>query len=118
MEHTKLTVPNFAGLSSVIFGLSMVTVGFGALDLAMVAPKGIDNVAAVGQADVLVAGIYAFFIGAVDAFSSRVAIAEGEGSTARRLPVVALALIGLLIPCQVLGRFHASSVCSRPLPWR
>ncbi|GAA2740238.1 MATE family efflux transporter [Kitasatospora cinereorecta] len=110
MEHTRFTVRNFAGLSSVILGLSMVTVGFGALDLAMVAPKGLDSVAAVGQADVLVSGIYAFFIGAVDVFASRVAIAEGEGSTARRLPVVALALLGLLVPCQVIGSLLAAGV--------
>ncbi|WP_405590118.1 MATE family efflux transporter [Streptomyces sp. NBC_01190] len=102
-DHTRFTARNFSGLAVLMFTLSMVTVGFGAVDMVMIAPKGITAVAAVGQADVLVAAIFAFFTGVVDAFSSRLAIAEGEGSTAMRLPVLAGAMALALVPCQLVG---------------
>ncbi|MGV9936641.1 MATE family efflux transporter [Streptomyces olivaceoviridis] len=103
MEHTRFTVRNYTGYTSVVFGLGVVSVGFGALDLIMVAPKGLDQAAAVGQADVLISAIYAVFIGVVDVFSSRLAMAEGEQRTSHRLPVLGTALLLLLIPCQLLG---------------
>lgn len=103
MEHTRFTVRNYTGYTAVVFGLGVVSVGFGALDLIMVAPKGLDQAAAVGQADVLISAIHAVFIGVVDVFSSRLAMAEGEQRTSHRLPVLGTALLLLLIPCQLLG---------------
>ncbi|CQR66117.1 MATE family efflux transporter [Streptomyces leeuwenhoekii] len=103
MEHTRFTVRNFSSYTTVVLGLGLVSVGFGTLDLIMIAPKGLDQVAAVGQAEVLISAIYAVFIGVVDVFGSRLAIAEGEGLTWRRLPVLATALLLLLIPCQIIG---------------
>lgn len=103
MKHTYLTIKNYANYASVILMLSVVAVGFGAVDLVMIAPKGLNHVAAVGQGDLVVAGIYAFFIGVVDVFSSRLAVAEGEATIARRLPVLAAGLLILLVPCQLIG---------------
>jgi Na+-driven multidrug efflux pump len=103
MRHTQLTVQNYASFSLVVLTLGLVTVGFGTVDLLMVAPKGLTHVAAVGQGDLIVAGVYAFFIGVVDTFSSRLAVSEGEGRTGARLPVLVAALLVLLVPCQLLA---------------
>ena len=103
MRHTQLTARNYASFASVILILGFATTGLGAVDLAMIAPKGVDHVAAVGQGDLIVVGIYAFFLGIVEAFSSQLAVAEGEGSTARRLPVLAGALLLMIVLCQVLA---------------
>lgn len=83
--------------------LGVVAAGFGAVDLIMIAPKGVAHVAAVGQGDLLVAAILAAFLGVGDTFSSRLAVAEGEQRTARRLPVLAAALLMLLVVCQLIG---------------
>jgi Na+-driven multidrug efflux pump len=82
----------------VVFVTSSVVVGYGAVDLAMVAPLGVDYVAAVGLADLIVVGVSSYAGGVVAVFASRLAIAEGEDSTVRRLPVLAGAflLCGLL----------------------
>ena len=98
MEHTRLTLRNYSSFSAVIFALGMISAGFGALDLIMIAPKGLDAVAATGQGDVLVATAYALLLGVVDVFASRLAIAEGGGTTSRRLPVLLASLLLLLIP--------------------
>ena len=103
MKHTELTVRNYSGFASVVLVLGVVAVGFGAIDLLMIAPKGLSHVAATGQGDLLITGIYAFFLGVVDVFASRLAIAEGEGATERRLLVLVGALGVLMIPGQVLG---------------
>jgi Na+-driven multidrug efflux pump len=113
VKHTELTVRNYSGFASVVFVLGVVAVGFGAIDLIMIAPKGLSHVAATGQGDLLVTGIYAFFLGVVDVYASRLAIAEGEGGTERRLLVLAGALGLLMIPGQVLG--IALGVLTRPV---
>ncbi|MET8628885.1 MATE family efflux transporter [Kitasatospora sp. NPDC004669] len=110
--HTKLTARNFNGYAAVVFMLGMATVGFGAVDLAMIAPKGVAHVAAVGQGDLLVLGIYAFFQGAVEAFSSRLSVAEGANRTAQRLPVLLAALLVILTISQLLGSALASGADS------
>ncbi|MEV8327643.1 MATE family efflux transporter [Kitasatospora sp. NPDC056731] len=101
--HTRLTARNFNGYAAVVFMLGTATVGFGAVDLAMIAPKGVDHVAAVGQGDLLILGIYSFFQGAVEAFSSRLSVAEGAERTAQRLPALLAALLTILIISQFLG---------------
>jgi len=101
--HTRLSVRNFAGYAAVVFGLGMATVGFGAVDLAMIAPKGVTHVAAVGEGDLLAVGLYSFFQGSVDAFSSRLAVAEGAKQTVQRLSQLLVALVLLLLISQLIG---------------
>lgn len=103
MEHTELTLRNFSSYSFVIFVLGTISVGFGAVDLAMVAPLGVEHVAAVGQADLFVTALFAFFLGMVDVFSSRVAIAEGEHTLSRRLWVLVFALLLIVLPAQLIA---------------
>jgi len=110
MKHTELRLRNYAGMAIVMLSVGLVIVGFGAVDLAMIAPKGIEAVAAVGAGDILVSAIFAFFSGGVDVFGSRVALSEGEGSTARRLPVLSLALALLLVAWQLVGVIAAQGV--------
>jgi Na+-driven multidrug efflux pump len=110
MKHTEFTTRNYASLSVLMLVVGLVVVGFGAVDLAMVAGKGVEHVAAVGTGDVIVTAIMAFFAGGVDVFGSRLAIAEGEGSTARRLPVLVLALVLLLVVWQILGALLVQAV--------
>jgi multidrug resistance protein, MATE family len=97
MKHTELTVRNFAGLAVADFMIGSIAVGFGAIDLIMIAPKGVTNVAAVGQADLIVIGLAAFFGGAVDIFAARLAKAEGGGRTMRRLPTLGAAFALMLV---------------------
>lgn len=104
MKHTELTTRNYAGFATTIFLTGLVSVGFGAIDILLISPKGLDQVAAVGLGDVINAGITALLaIGIVDTFSSRLAIAEGRADLARRLPVLAGALLILLVVAQALG---------------
>ncbi|MGW5652118.1 MATE family efflux transporter [Streptomyces humi] len=101
MKHTELTVRNYSGFATTIFLTGLVSVGFGAIDILLISPKGLDQVAAVGLGDVVNAGLTALLaIGVVDTFSSRLAIAEGRGDLARRLPVLAAALLVLLLVAQ------------------
>jgi len=92
VKHTELTVRNYSSFAFVVLLISSAQVGFSAIDLLMIAPKGVTHVAAIGQADVIIAGLFAFFTGAIDTFSSRLAMAEGDGRTSARLPVLAGAL--------------------------
>ncbi|MFF5283965.1 MATE family efflux transporter [Streptomyces sp. NPDC013171] len=103
MKHTQLTVRNFTDLSGTVFAIMLVSVGAGAIDLLMIAPKGLDHVAAAGQGELIVTAAFAFFIGLTDTFSSRLAMAEGQGTSAQRLPVLAGAFLLALVPAQVLA---------------
>ncbi|MFJ9847866.1 hypothetical protein [Streptomyces sp. NPDC101150] len=103
MAHTHLNLRNYSSFATVIFAVGMISAGFGALDLIMIAPKGLDAVAAIAQGDVLVTAVYALLLGVVDVFASRLAIAEGGGATSRRLPVLLASLLLLLVPLQLLG---------------
>jgi MATE family multidrug resistance protein len=104
MKHTELTTRNYAGFATTIFLTGLVSVGFGAIDILLISPKGLDQVAAVGLGDVVNAGLTALLaIGVVDTFSSRLAIAEGRADLARRLPELAAALLVLLLVAQALA---------------
>lgn len=109
-RHTQLTTRNFAGFSWVVLLISCVSVGFGAVDLLMVTPKGLLHVAAVGQGELIVSGVFALFVGVVDTFTARLAVAEGQNARARRLPVLVRALLPLLGLCQVLGLLVGAGV--------
>ena len=103
-DHSQLTVSGYLGYVSVAFWAGMIIVGFGAIDLAMVAPFGAVQLAAVGQADILVIAVMAGVLGFSDSYSTRLAQAEGAGRTKRTflplvlgLVVVAFGLTCLLI---------------------
>lgn len=103
MRHTELTPRNYAGYASTIFLMGLLIVGFGAIDLIMVAPTGTEHVAAVGQGEIIFAGLSALLsIGVVDTFSARLAVAEGRGETSKRLPVLVKALVLLIVLCQIV----------------
>ncbi|MGW7543001.1 MATE family efflux transporter [Streptomyces sp. NPDC054770] len=111
MKHTELTTRNYAGFATTIFLTGLVSVGFGAIDILLISPKGLDQVAAVGLGDVVNAGLTALLaIGVVDTFSSRLAIAEGRADLARRLPELAAALLVLLLVAQALAVLLSSAV--------
>ena len=113
MRHTQLNVRNYSSLAVVVLLVSSVSVGFGTVDLAMIAHKGVGHVAAVGEGDLIIAGLIGFFSGFVDTFSSRLAMAEGQGETGRRLPVLAGALLLMVAVCEVVA--VAASFAVTPL---
>lgn len=86
-----------------MFALGLLAVGFGAVDLAMVAPLGAEHVAAVGVGESVVTLVGAFAVGFVDSFTGRLAQAEGAGETGRRLPVLVGGFLLALVPLQVLA---------------
>jgi Na+-driven multidrug efflux pump len=103
MQHTQLTPRNYASFAAVMLGVGLVSTGFGIVDLLMVAPKGVNHVAAVGLGGLLVICITVFFLGMIETFAGQLAIAEGKGTTAQRLPVLATALLLVLMLCQLGG---------------
>lgn len=103
LDHTLLTGRNFASLASVMTLLGLAVLGIGAVDLLMIAPKGVNHVAAVGLGDLVVTAVFSFFTGFVDAFGSRLAMAEGDESVGKRLPVLAAVIVILALLSQALG---------------
>lgn len=101
-DHTRLTPRRFVSFSSSMFAIGLISVGWGALDLAMLAPFGEDNVAAMGMGEAVTMTISAFLAGLIDAFSGRVAQAEGAGETGRRLPLLFCAFLVVLLPVAVV----------------
>ncbi|MFL1426801.1 MULTISPECIES: MATE family efflux transporter [unclassified Nocardiopsis] len=101
--HTTLTRRNFAGFASMMLLLEFIIVGMGAVDLLMIAPLGVDHIAALGLGDLIAIAVFAFFTGLVHAYAGRVAIAEGGGELSRRLPVLAAASLVVLLGFQALG---------------
>lgn len=110
MKHTELTVRNYSSFAVTILLMSSVGVGFGAIDLAMIAPKGVLHVAAVGQADLIVAGLFALFSGVVDTFASRLAMSEGRGGGLERLGVLGAALLIMAVLCEGVGLLVALGI--------
>src|SRR5262249_44788289 len=100
VEHTKITLRNYAGFSFLALTLGVVAVGFGTVDMLMIAPLGLEHLAAIGQGELIVSAIYALLTGVVDIFTSRLAQAEGAATTAMRLPAQAGALMLLLVVCE------------------
>ncbi|MFE0421352.1 MATE family efflux transporter [Streptomyces sp. NPDC058953] len=110
-DHTELTRKNFSNFAAVILMTSSVGVGLGAVDLAMVAPLGVEFVAAVGLADLIVMGLTAYCAGLVHVFASRLGIAEGERSLSTRLPplVGAFLLCALILQALAIGLAFGSA---------
>jgi MATE family multidrug resistance protein len=102
VKHTTLTLGNFASFTTVMAGIGFVTVGLGAVDMAMVAPFGEAHLAAVGQGEVLATTLAASMKGLVDVFSSRLAIREGAATTNSEFPALLAALLLLFVPAQVV----------------
>lgn len=107
--HTALTVRGFGSYASLILTLGLVSAGFGAVDMAMIAPLGSDHVAAVGQSDVLCAAIFSFFLGLVDAVASRIAVSEGAAETGHGIGDLGGAFLLLLVPCMLVAWLVAAS---------
>lgn len=103
MKHTVLTSRNFVGMSTTIFVIGMVTVGFGAVDMLMIAPKGVVHIAALSQGDLIFAVLGAFFLGIVDVFSSRFAMAESRGERMQRLPALAAVVVAIVVVYQLIS---------------
>lgn len=103
VDNRALSKRNFASFSVVMALVGFATVGLGAVDLIMIAPKGVDHVAAVGLGELIVVAVFSFFIGLVDSFGSRLAIAEGSGKIGRRLPVLVAVVLLIILLFQVSG---------------
>lgn len=84
-----------------MLAIGLINVAFGSLDLAMVAPLGIVQVAAVGLGDIVIVTLLAFALGFVSVFTSRLAHAEGAGKTGDRLLVLVLAFFAACVLVQV-----------------
>ncbi|GAA0955071.1 hypothetical protein GCM10009554_61960 [Kribbella koreensis] len=78
-DHTTLTAGNFASFSVLMFGLGVLSVGFGLVDMAMTAPLGLVYVAGLAVGESVIQVLNAFFIGFVDVMTARLARAEGSG---------------------------------------
>jgi len=102
LDHTELTPRSMAGFSVSMFALGLISLGFGAVDLAMIAPLGLTHVAAVGLGEAIFTMIAAFVGGFTDSFAGRLAQAEGGGLTAERFPQLVGALLLVLLPIDVL----------------
>ncbi len=83
--------------------IGIVSVGYGMVDMAMIAPLGVGHLAAVGQGELITSGVLALLMGLRDSFSSRLAIAEGEGKTAIQLPLLFISFLLALFPCQIFA---------------
>lgn len=97
-SHTNLTPRNFYNFAAVSFSIGMATVGFGAVDLAMVGALGTQHVAAVGQGELIATTVLFGFVGFVDVFATRLAGAEGQGQRGVRQFALAtgfLCVVGL-----------------------
>ena len=81
-----LTARNFAGLVSTSVTLGVLSTGFGAIDLVMIAPLGTAHVAAVGMGELIVAAVFAILFGYSDLFAVTLAQAEGSGTADVGLP--------------------------------
>lgn len=103
-RHTRLTKRDFAGFAGMMLLLEFVIVGMGAVDLLMITPFGVTHIAALGLAELITIAVFAFFTGLVHTYASRLALAEGEGELARRLPVLAGASVLLLLLFQLAGQ--------------
>ncbi len=73
VKHTALTKRNFADFALILFAMGMVSVGFGAVDLLMIAPLGLRHIAAVSQGELITSALLAALIGLVDTFIARLA---------------------------------------------
>src|SRR2546423_1449598 len=81
MRHTTLTVRNFGEFVLTSVTLGVLSVGFGAVDLAMVAPFGASHIAAVGLGELIVSALFAVLFGYSDLFGTKLARAEGADAT-------------------------------------
>ena len=108
--HACLTWPGYFGYMSVAFWAGLIVVGFGAVDLVMVAPFGAVHLAAVGQADILATAIMAGVLGFSDSFASRLARAEGARHLRAKLLPLGVALTIVATGLTVLSVFFAPLV--------
>jgi MATE family multidrug resistance protein len=112
MRHTTLTIRNFGEFAVTSVTLGLLSTGFGAVDLAMVAPFGASHIAAVGLGELIVATHFAVLFGYFDLFGTKLAQNEGADASGARLPTL-LHLYGLAI-LTVSVLFLGASFLVRP----
>jgi MATE family multidrug resistance protein len=101
--HTVLGPRTFLSFAGTMFAIDVISVGYGAVDLAFIAPFGIVMVAAVGLGDLVTLLYMAFFAGVVDVYAARLARAEGRSSTWRDFPRLIGALFAITGLWTVVG---------------
>ncbi|PIE32926.1 MAG: hypothetical protein CSA55_02720 [Ilumatobacter coccineus] len=101
--HTELSVRNYASYATTAFFIGLASVAFGASDLIMVAPKGLEQSAAVAAGDLIVVGLFAFLFGITDFFAGRLAMVEGQHQTSRHLRVLVAVLAVLIVVSQIIA---------------
>ncbi|MCX6406142.1 MAG: MATE family efflux transporter [Propionibacteriales bacterium] len=102
-DHTRLTTRSFTGFSLTMFAVGMISVGFGAVDMALVAPFGVEVLAAVGLGEVVVVTASAFLAGPIDVLTSRVAQSEGGERLAHELGSLLVGFVAVLALLQVVA---------------
>lgn len=110
MKHTTLTKRNFADFALTLFAMGMVSVGFGAVDLLMIAPLGLQHIAAVSQGELITSALLAALIGLVDTFTARLAVMEGAGKTRERLPALVASFVVLALLVTLIASLIALSI--------
>lgn len=132
MRHTRLSPANFGRFAITNLLLGVLISGFGAVDMAMVAPFGAGALAAVGLGELITATAFAVLSGYTDLYVTTLARQVGSGQrTMRRInllfagaalcltAVFALAalavspLLGAAYPGQAMGRDAAAYVVVR-----
>lgn len=71
MKHTTLTKRHFADFALTLFAMGIVSIGFVAVDLLIIAPFGLQHIAAVSQGELITSALLAALIGLVDTFTAR-----------------------------------------------
>jgi multidrug resistance protein, MATE family len=102
-DHTALSLRTFGGFATSMLLIGLISVGFGTVNLAMVASSGTSVIAGIGLGDLLVSCLLAAFVGLVDAFSAGVARAEGSGVGDEKLAAQVGGFLVLLVPVEVIG---------------
>ncbi|MDO4252966.1 MAG: MATE family efflux transporter [Rothia sp. (in: high G+C Gram-positive bacteria)] len=102
-DHTRYTPYNFITFASTMFTIEVISVGYGAVDLAFISSFGSLQIAAVGLGDLITALYIAFFAGIVDAYATRLSRAEGSSSTRNHFTVLFSALCIFSILSGIFG---------------
>ncbi len=106
-KHTDLSLRSFAAFSAVAFGVGLLGVGFGVVGVAMVAPFGLEAVAAVGLGESVIMLLSAFFVGFINVFTARLARAEGSGKGESAFPKLLHAFLIAIVFMEILATIVA-----------
>lgn len=111
MRHTDLTPRTWCSYTITIFLTGLISVGYGAVDLVMVAHKGAPAIAAVGLGEIIAGALFALLgLGIVDSLSAHIASEEGCNNLENKINIFLGAMVVLLIPATALGLLIASTL--------